>query len=61
MAQLPNDDYIINTVDARLLDNVDTKFLENYAAMSDLQFADAMADQWDSWITAALAAGVLTA
>lgn len=44
---------------ARLLDNVDAKFLTDPASMSDLAFADAMVDEWDSWITAARGAGVL--
>lgn len=44
---------------ARLLDNVDAKFLPDAAGMSDLAFADAMVDEWDSWIAAAQAAGVL--
>lgn len=44
----------------RLLDNCDAKFLSDAAGMSDLSFADAMADEWDTWITAATRAGVLT-
>jgi Mg-chelatase subunit ChlD len=44
----------------RLVDNVDAKFLPDPAAMSDLAFADAMVDEWDTWITAAAAVGVLT-
>lgn len=43
----------------RLLDNCDAKFLPDPAAMSDLAFADAMVDEWDTWITAAQRAGVL--
>ncbi len=43
----------------RLLDNVDTKTFSSLD-ISDTQFANAMADEWDSWITAALAAGILT-
>lgn len=43
----------------RLVDNVDTKFLPDPAGMTDLEFADAMVDEWDSWVAAALQAGVL--
>lgn len=45
---------------SRLLDNVDAKFIPDPAGMSDLAFADAMTDEWDSWIEAATAAGVLS-
>lgn len=45
---------------ARLLDNVDAKFVPDPASMPDLAFSDAMVDEWDSWIAAATAAGVLT-
>lgn len=44
---------------ARLLDNFDTKSMPDPASMSDLAFADDMVDEWDGWITAATAAGVL--
>lgn len=44
---------------ARLLDNVDTKKFPDLGAVSDLEFADAMADEWDSWFAAATRAGVL--
>jgi len=43
----------------RLLDNVDAKTFEDPAAVSDLVFADAMVDEWDTWVSAATAAGVL--
>lgn len=43
----------------RLLDNVDAKFISDPNGMSDLAFADAMADEWDSWIKLATQAGVL--
>lgn len=43
----------------RLVDNVDTKFIPNPADMSDLAFADAMVDEWDSWIKEATGAGVI--
>jgi Mg-chelatase subunit ChlD len=45
--------------DRRLLDNVDAKFFDDPAAVTDLAFADAMADEWDSWVEAAQQAGVL--
>jgi Mg-chelatase subunit ChlD len=45
--------------DRRLLDNVDTKAFHDPAGVSDLVFAEAMADEWDSWVQAATAAGVL--
>lgn len=45
--------------DKRLLDNVDSKFYDNVTSVSDEQFADDMVDEWDSWTTAALKAGVL--
>lgn len=44
----------------RLLDNVDSKFYANVRNVSDEQFAEDMADEWDSWTNAALAAGILT-
>lgn len=43
----------------RLLDNVDTKTFPTLAGVTDLAFADAMADEWDTWIATAQAAGVL--
>jgi hypothetical protein len=46
----------------RLLDNVDAKPSThelNLLSCTDMQFADAMADEWDSWIAAATKAGVL--
>lgn len=46
---------------ARLLDNVDAKTITDPAAISDADFAEAMTDEWDSWLTAAQAAGVLVA
>ena len=45
--------------DDRLVDNVDAKSFDDPAAVSDLTFAEAMADEWDSWMTAATKAGVL--
>lgn len=43
----------------RLLDNVDSKYFPNVQNVSDEEFAEAMADEWDSWTKAATAAGVL--
>jgi hypothetical protein len=43
----------------RRLDNVDAKFIADSAGMTDLAFADAMVDEWDTWIAAATSAGVL--
>ncbi len=43
----------------RLVDNVDTKSFDDPAGVSDLAFADAMADEWDTWVAAATKAGVL--
>jgi len=49
---------------ARLLDNVDAKFFDGkdcplLAEITDLQFAEAMADEIDTWVEEALAKGVL--
>ncbi|MET7420761.1 VWA domain-containing protein [Dactylosporangium sp. NPDC005555] len=47
----------------RLLDNVDTKSSTealDLLTCTDLQFAEAMADEWDTWVEAATAAGVLS-
>jgi hypothetical protein len=50
---------------ARLLDNVDAKFFNGVdcpvlSDITDLQFADAMADEIDTWVRDATAKGVLT-
>ena len=50
----------------RLLDNVDAKFFDGsdcplLADITDLQFADAMADEIDTWVADATAKGVLSA
>lgn len=49
----------------RLLDNVDAKPEAGSAldllSCSDAEFVDALVDEWDTWINAALAAGVLKA
>lgn len=47
--------------DHRLLDNVDTKeYLQPLAGVTDTQFAEDMADEWDTWTKVALEKGVLT-
>jgi len=51
---------------ARLLDNVDAKFFDGtdcpeLADITDLQFAEAMADEIDTWVADATAKGVLSA
>ncbi|MER7002232.1 VWA domain-containing protein [Dactylosporangium sp. NPDC000555] len=46
----------------RLLDNVDSKPSStdlNLLSCTDLQFADAMVDEWDTWIAAAQKAGIV--
>lgn len=45
--------------DKRLLDNVDAKTFRNLN-ISDEEFADAMIDEWGSWVKLALEKGVLT-
>ncbi len=50
----------------RLLDNVDAKFFDGsdcplLTDITDLQFADAMADEVDTWVAEATAKGVLSA
>ena len=48
----------------RLLDNIDAKPEKggkSLLAMDDDEFAEAMADEWDTWVKAATAAGVLRA
>lgn len=44
---------------ARILDNVDAKTIADPAGISDADFAEAMVDEWDSWLKEATAAGVL--
>jgi hypothetical protein len=43
----------------RLIDNVDAKFLSDPFGMTDLAFAEAMSDEWASWIDLAKRAGLL--
>jgi len=48
----------------RLLDNIDAKPErggKSLLVMDDDEFAEAMVDEWDTWVTAATAAGVLQA
>lgn len=49
----------LDDMDGRLIDNADAKFISNPASMSDLDFADAMTDEWNTWIAAAQGAGIL--
>jgi len=44
-----------------LIDNLDAKRITDPAGMSDLDFADAMVCEWDSWIDLATRAGILRA
>ena len=44
----------------RLLDNVNSQSFNDPASVSDLEFADALAEEWDSWIELATKAGVLS-
>lgn len=50
----------LDDMDGRLIDNADAKFIDDPAGMSDLAFADAMTDEWHSWIAAATRVGLLT-
>lgn len=57
------DDLETTNPGARLLDNVDTKPSKDdpidLLSCKDVEFVDALADEWDTWIAAATAAGVL--
>jgi hypothetical protein len=44
----------------RLLDNVDSAYIGDPSQMTDLEFADVMVREVDTWIAAAQTAGVLT-
>lgn len=44
----------------RLLDNVNAQSFNDPASVSDMAFADAMAAEWDSWVSLATKAGVLS-
>lgn len=44
---------------ARLLDNVDAKTIHDPDGISDDEFAEAMVDEWGTWIGAARSSGVL--
>lgn len=43
----------------RLLDNVDSKSIQNPDSLTDMELAEIMADEWLSWTVAATAKGVL--
>lgn len=43
----------------RLIDNVDAKTIADPAGITDEAFAEAMVDEWNTWIDAATQAGVL--
>lgn len=43
----------------RLVDAVNTQIFPDLSGMTDLAFADAMADEWDLWVGRATAAGIL--
>lgn len=45
--------------DRRVVDNVDTKVFADLGSVSDADFAEAMADEWDSWANAARRVGVV--
>ncbi|WGH21969.1 hypothetical protein SEA_TROGGLEHUMPER_88 [Rhodococcus phage Trogglehumper] len=49
----------LDDMGGRLVDNADAKFIDDPAGMTDLAFAEAMTDEWDTWITAATTAGLL--
>ncbi|MEV4129029.1 hypothetical protein [Nocardia sp. NPDC049707] len=42
-----------------LIDNLDAKRIADPAGMSDLDFADAMVCEWNSWVNLAIRAGIL--
>jgi len=50
----------LDDMDGRLIDNADAKYIADPSGMTDLAFADAMADEWDTWIAAAQAARILS-
>lgn len=54
-------DYLqkLDDLDGVLIDACDAQFIQNPAGMSDLDFADAMANEWNTWIAAAQQAGIL--
>lgn len=49
----------LDDMDGRLIDNADAKFIDDPAGMSNLEFADAMADEWNTWIAEAQRVGIL--
>ncbi len=46
-------------LDGRLVDNCDAKTITDPDGITDDEFAEAMVDEWNSWIHEATAAGVL--
>lgn len=52
-------EHLDDALDGVLVDNIDAKFVTDPAALSDLEFADVMADELDTWVAAAQAAGLL--
>lgn len=49
----------LDDMGGRVIDNADSKFIDDPAGMADLAFSDALVDEWDTWITAAQSAGIL--
>ena len=49
----------LDDMGGRLVDNADSKFIDDPAGMTDLAFAEAMVDELDTWFTAATRAGLL--
>jgi hypothetical protein len=43
----------------RLVDNVDTKAFPDLGSVTDMKFADDLADEWQSWVFAARQVGIL--
>jgi Mg-chelatase subunit ChlD len=53
-------EHLDHDLPGRFIDNIDAKFLTDPDALTDLEFADALADEWRSWIAAAQNVGLLT-
>lgn len=49
----------LDDMDGRLVDNVDAKTIADPVGITDEAFAEAMVDEWDSWLRDAKAVGVL--
>ncbi len=52
--------FLDDQLDGVLVDNIDAQFVRDPAGLSDLAFGELMAEEWASWIDAAIAAGLLT-